>query len=676
MSLFDKLFNKKSAAKEPGIDPDVIDEMDLKGFFSTETAFRNQSWRFPRFSPEHPATLGEILSVLIDGIQDSFKSLRAFSEEEVILEENDSRSIAGTQLFPLLLGELGVSGGFSRNVVLLVELEENMPMKEIVLHLKGTYGLPRKCYCMRVSLMVPPGEGKDSLHSFRPGTEESIQGNEYGQYSTSFLLMQDNSDMREILRQYERCESSFREKEKRNEELSEMEKTISRGRWELVDPDYAFGYGQWLMEQERWFDAFRQLVRIYHRFQPYILQEDDKSPAVDFYVHVAHLAGKCLHRLGRLDEASYFLSLAASRLDEAYPEYSELLAEMMDIRTSEKDREKLERSRVAGVETTAGPYTPKNISVGFMMQELFRAPEGSLTSLAVFRDGSSEVLRVKDAGQTWDYPLLSLAKDGMTAVIGYSPVTYVTKNDADKSILVSGNAVVVRVKKAETGKDDSLFRFYVMVPTAPFDSCKMLPIPENVPEGFSFLVGGEGAVWPDAVAPDEVGEFAHALGGEGRFLEGFRAARFAVDYYKARWTSLADDDKRAFFEALFTAGYSLMDFKLPEKANYYLGIAAETHSSQFVQEYINCLTNAHDPRTLPVIDRAISMGLEGDADAEAIEHWRLFLKRRKAYILTDAQRYVEAEILLQELLNCNDEITRRFARSELQFVLDQRHQGK
>lgn len=675
MSLFDKLFKKKSVGQEPEIGPVEIDEMTLKGFYSTESVFRNQSWDFPRFSAEHPATLGETLSVLVDGIQDSFKSLRAFSEGDIILEDNDRRSIARTQLFPLLLGDDGVSGGFSRNVVLLVGLADGLPMKELVLHLKGTYGLPGRCCCMRVSLMVPPGEGEDSLHSCRPGTDESIAGKEYGQYSASFLLMQDNSDIREYLREFEKCESSMKEKEKRHEELSEMEKEISKGRWEIADPDYDFGYGRWLMEQERWYDAFRRLVRIYYRFQPFILNEKEDSPAVGFYVHVAHLVGQCLHKMGRMDEAFYFLSLASDSLDEAYPEYSELLAEMMDVRTSKDDLELLERSREAGIESTAGPYAPKGISVGFLMQELFRAPEGSLTSLTVFRDGSKDVFKVEKAGRTWDYPLLSLAEDGITAVIGYSPVTYVTGNDADKSILISGNAAVLRVKKAETGKDDSLFRFYVMVPPAPFDPQKMIPVSENIPEGFSFLVGGEGAGLPDTVDPDEVGAFASSLATGGRFLESFRAARFAVEYYMARWPSLSDDDKRAFFDALYTAGYSLMDFKIPEKANYYLGIAAETHASQYVQEYINCLANSHDPRTLAIIDHAISMEVAGNPDAAAVERWRLFLKRRKAYILTDARRFVEAEILLQELLNCSDEITRRFARSELQYVIEQKQKG-
>ena len=704
MSLFDKLFKKNTAGKAPAVeepkkkeaadetpvvnepeeeesgfnpfDPDLLDQMFLKGFYSNESTFRNQAWSFPRFTLDHPATLGEILPVLFTGIDASFKSLRVFSEREIIKDENDRRAIAGTQLFPLLLGgEYGESAGFTPNVVLLVGLEEKSPIREIVLHLKGTYGIPGKCYCMRVSLMVPQGNGPDSLHSCRPGTDDSIQGNDFRHYSTSFLIMQDNCDVGDTLRGYEQCEASMRQKEQRGEELDELEKEISEGRWELKAPADGIGYGRWLMQEERWFDAFRQLSRIFKTSQRYVLNRMDDGEWVNTFVNLAWDMGKCLHKMGRHDEAFYYLSLAAGRIAEARPEYMELLAEMNDIRTTEKGR--LQEFRKAAFEGTTGPYVPKELSVGFMMQELFRAPEGSLTSITVFRDGSDSFTEERDARKTWDYPVLSLAEDGVTAVIGYSPVTYITKNDADKSKLIAGNVAVVRVKKAATGKDDDLFRFFVMIPPAPFDPDRQFAIGENVPEGVSFIVGGARSGWPETVKNEEAWGFAHALCKRCRFLEGLRAARFVVDYSKARWESLGDNEKGDFFDALFSAGFSLMDFKLPEKANYYLGIAAEDHSSQHVQEYINCLSNSHDLRTLGYIDHVIDTTREEGADAAALEQWKLFLKRRKAYILTDAQRFVEAEVLLQELLNSNDEITRNFAASELQYVIEEkRKMGK
>ncbi len=707
MSLFDKLFKKKSAGSAPAaeepekiesseeapvvnepeeeesvekesgfnpFDPDLFDQMFLKGFYSNESTFRNQHLRFPRFSLEHPATLGEVLSVLFTGIDASFKSLRVLSESGTIKEDNDPRSIAGMQLFPLLLGgQYGESAGFTPNVILLVGLEEKSPIREIVLHLKGTYGIPGKCYCMRVSLMVPQGNGPDSLHGCRPGTDESIQGNDFRHYSTSFLIMQDNCDIGETMRGYEECEASMMQKEQRGEEFTEMEKEIARGRLEMKDPAHGVGYGRWLMGEERWFDAFRQLSRIFWTSQRYVLNRMDDGGWVNTFVHLAHDVGKCLHKMGRHDEAYYYLSLAAGRIAEARPEYMELLAEMDDIRTTEKER--LQEFRKAAFEGTAGPYVPKELSVGFMMQELFRAPEGCLTSIAVFRDGSDSFTEEKDARKTWDYPVLSLAEDGVTAVIGYSPVTYITKNDADKSILISSNVAIVRVRKAATGKDDDLFRFFVMIPPAPFDSDRQFAIGENVPEGVSFIVGGERSGWPETVKPEEAWSFANALGKRCRFLEGFRAARFVVDYSKARWDSLDDGAKGDFFGALFVAGFSLMDFRLPEKANYYLGIAAEDHSSQHVQEYINCLANSHDLRTLAYIDHVIETTQEEGADADALERWKLFLKRRKAYILSDAQRFVEAEVLLQELLNSSDEVTRNFAASELRYVIDEKRKA-
>lgn len=701
MSLFDKLFKKNSAEKAPSVEEpeknetikasvvddsdeaesgesesfsgsDVLDEMLIKGFYHNEAAFRNQVLRFPRFTMEHPATLGEVLPVLFTGIDASFKSLRVFSVGEIIKDVNDRRTIAGTQLFPLLLGgEYGESAGFTPNVVLLVGLDEKSPIKEIILHLKGTWGLPKKCYCMRVSLMVPPAKGEDSMHSFRPGTEESIKGSDYGQYSTSFLLMQDNGDMSGALREYEECEASMVRKQEKDEDLTEREMEIMRGRWEFRPTGDGIGYGRWLLGQERWFDAYRVLARVFRTFQRVIVNQPEDSDMMKVFLEISLDLGRCLRHMGRLDEATYHLSLAATRIVGARPELSELYAEMMDIRAADEHHGILEKSLKAGYEATSHPFSPKDTSVGFMMQELFRAPQGSLTSISVFRDGSDSVLSEQDPLKTWDYPLISLAEDGITAVIGYSPVYYITKNDSDKSILCTENVAIVRVKKAATGKDDSLFRFYVMVPPFAHDSDKQLAMPENIPEGISFLVGGKEGL-PETVEPKDVGSFAQAVTHCYSFLEGLRAAKFAVDYYKARWSSLSNEEKGDFFDALYYAGFALMDFKYPEKAYYYLCIAAETKDARYIQEYLNSLSNSHDIRTLGEIDRTMNLEPAGNVAPEAVENWKLFLKRRKAYFLIDLERYVEAEVLLQEMLNCDDDLTRRFAKGELDYIIEQK----
>ena len=65
MSLIDKLFKKNIAGqasnnneptkddpreKESMTGSSMLDQMFLKGFYSNESTFRNQAWRFPRFS--------------------------------------------------------------------------------------------------------------------------------------------------------------------------------------------------------------------------------------------------------------------------------------------------------------------------------------------------------------------------------------------------------------------------------------------------------------------------------------------------------------------------------------------------------------------------------------------------------------------------------------------------
>ena len=68
----------------------------------------------------------------------------------------------------------------------------------------------------------------------------------------------------------------------------------------------------------------------------------------------------------------------------------------------------------------------------------------------------------------------------------------------------------------------------------------------------------------------------------------------------------------------------------------------------------------------------MNMGSAENADRLQVEKWKLFLKRRKAYILIDAGRYVEAEVLLQEMMNSGDDMTRRFAKGELDYIIEQK----
>ena len=152
-------------------------------------------------------------------------------------------------------------------------------------------------------------------------------------------------------------------------------------------------------------------------------------------------------------------------------------------------------------------------------------------------------------------------------------------------------------------------------------------------------------------------------------MESGHEAKYIFNRLLSRWEDLSDDERDDFFEAAYQVGYSYMDFRLMGKAQYYLEIAAQSRYVLYMQEYLNCLSNSFDPRTMSVIDTFLNMSFKEDAP-KAINEWKCFLKRRKAYALVEARKYEEAKALLTELLNEPDPTNRDFAKNELAYIED------
>lgn len=677
MSFFKRILNKGKTSKDVPNGSIDLEEMLLKGYYYNESVFRNQVLSFPRYSDKHPATLEKVLSAIYDdGACKSIASLTVASSQGDVPSYTviDTNEIASLELFPQLVGKREANGNIQTNIVLLAHMVDSYRrFRDIVLHLKGTYGIQGKCHCMRVSVMGIPRVEKDSQHSFKPGSEDSIKQMS-GYDCFSFLLMEDYQDMSDVLKEYEKCESVQREKSQKDEQLSELEQQILEGRWESKEPDNAFGYGKWLSDQERWFDSYRQLIREFRVLQRIVNSSPDNTGALRAYFALARRLGGILHKMGRLDEAYYFLSLSCEENSDARDELHAVAAELMDLRITEREREVLIEKRKSIAALTEAAYQPKDVSVGFLMNELFGAPKGSLTFLSILRnkDGADRKEDERDHEKIWNYPIHSLTEDGLTAVIGYSPVSYVTNNEADKSILCVSNVVVLKVTKATTGReDDDCYRFYVVVPPFAMDPGKYYPNNSmNIPDSLSFIVGKKGIEEGLTIPSEDLWAFSRFLMSQGRFLEADHAGRYALQRSLSRWDELNAEESELFFRFPRQIGYALVDFRQPERASYYLGIAAESNEMESIKEYINSLSNSYDIRTLKTIDHYIEMTLDDSIDNGVVEEWRLFLKRRKAYNLIESNRFVEAKILLQELMNSSDPLTRQFAESEYRYVLD------
>ena len=673
MSLFKALFKKGANKNEESKGVLDIDDMMLQDFLKWESTYRHQSFILPRFTKDNPATLGFIIKSLLPDcagkIQDAIcLSIAEFGgnpKTSRILDPKEIEELqpVGLSMYTSDTGEEYPIHG--QNYTVLVRFLESAPISEVLFHIRGTGGFYHKSAYMRISVMIPPLGKEEDLHSGVPGAEgEQLSGINCASEQTSFLIVEDHVDNSALIAKYEEIEKEVERKIKSNEELTDHERTIYEGFSEFKHLSRYVSYGRWLAEQDRWFDAYRQFIRVWHMSHHVINNNPDEDPS--WLYSLAFDLGKCLSHLGRLDEAAYFLELAKEKESEAEAELDSVYARLGDIRAKDPSSQ-IHRTLLK--EATERPYEANMLTIGDMLGELFGAVPGSLICMALRNDDEDPALIIKDHEEVWRTPLSVLAKDKTTAIILYSPVGYITKNEEDKSKLCVNNTFIVRVHKANTGQDDGLLRMNIMLPTFNLDSEKMHLRRENVPEGMSIIVGTTDP--PKVEGRFHTASFGHCydLTQSGRFLESGHEAKYIFNRLLSRWEDLSDDERDDFFEAAYQVGYSYMDFRLMGKAQYYLEIAAQRRYVLYMQEYLNCLSNSFDPRTMSVIDTFLNMSFKEDAP-KAINEWKCFLKRRKAYALVEARKYEEAKALLTELLNEPDPTNRDFAKNELAYIED------
>ena len=673
MSLFNKLFKKNAKKEEDSKRVFDVDKMMLQEFLKCESVYRHQEFTFPRFTKEKPATIGFLIKELfpdcVGKIRDAInltmvefgggpKTLRFSNPKEI----EDLHPI-GLSLYTNDEGEEYPITG--QNYTLLVRFTEEAPLKEVLFHLRGVGGYYFKTAYMRVSVMIPPLGKQEDLHTGTPGVDAPLSGVNCAADQTSFLIVEDHADNRKLLSQYEEIEKVVEKKVKEDEELTDIERTVYDGFSDFKPLPGYVGYGKWLSDQGRWFDAYRQFVRVWH-VSHHVLNNNPDGDQGWFY-SLAYDMGKCLDKLGRLDEAAYFLELAKEKEKDAEADLDSVYTRLGDIRVKEESSEALKQRKAEIRSATEGPYASSMLTIGDMLGELFGAVPGSLTCMAIRNDNEEGDTIVKEAKEVWNTPLSVIAKDRTTAIIMYSPVGYITGNEADQSKLCVNNTFVIRVHKAQTGQDDGLFRLSIMLPAFNLDSEKIYLRRENIPEGISIILGTKEP--PKVEGWFKEPSFGHCydLAKSGRFLESVHEAKYIFNKLIARWEELNEKDADDFFEAAYQVGYGLMDFRLMEKAQYYLEIAAQRRYVKYMQEYLNCLNNSFDPRTMSVIDSFMKMEFEEDAPKE-IHEWNCFLKRRKAYFLVEARKFDEAKPILLELICDPDPTNRDFAKGELDYI--------
>lgn len=152
----------------------------------------------------------------------------------------------------------------------------------------------------------------------------------------------------------------------------------------------------------------------------------------------------------------------------------------------------------------------------------------------------------------------------------------------------------------------------------------------------------------------------------------------ALSYFKhayelmeqLRHMDKGDNERWLFYHVAFLIGYCYLDLNNPEMAYFYLDVSrAGLDRIVDHEEYINCLVNRGDFRTLELLNNVIKQFEDQkdqfEGNERMIAHYH-FLQRRRSYVLIDMGEYAKAESILKKLLEVED--SKEFALNELAVI--------
>lgn len=675
MGLFDKLFKKNKSSS-------AIPDGELLGFLRYEATFRTQEANLPRFHEDtNPATLGSLLGIVVSKLIPHIESMSCIRTGELgktldVHHESDPTAILSTRLFPLVRkknddGEYIPLKG--ENVTFILNFNDNAPTKEAIVFLRGIPGqVTGYTYCMRVSLMIPVKREDDNLMTGAISLmgKARAECNSYP-FQTSFIIYEDYNDTSGLLQEYENIEKTTLDKYRAQQELTnDSEWAIIRGIYEQHINAAYIAWGRNAMESNRYRDAYNYFIRAFRNMATNVLRTPEKQLSI--YYEVAHNIGICLERLERYDEAAYFLWVAHNNDNMGLNDLVRVYATLGDLTLPQQLKDDFfiktrEDARLKLQHDTSKDYSNK-ISLGYVLNELFGAKPGNLTSLIIIRkDDIESKIFISEEDEVWEYPMRDLLDDDTKVIVTYSPAHYSNNTISDKSGLNYESSFVMSIKTANEA--NGLMRINIMLPNFPYDDDKGYGnARNNTPEGFTFIMGKEVACYDNLGNDlDSILSLSYSLSDESRILEALHAARYAYTHVLSRWDIIEEDWRSFLAAAAFQIGFCLMDFKLHEKANYYLRSAASTKILEYVAEFINSFTNLNDLHVLNIIESYEKIEKE-DYDTSEYDKFMKFLKRRKSFVYIEMKRYDDAEALLTGMLESNDKESKDFAINELEYL--------
>lgn len=692
-------FKKKKVKKDTSFDYDLTTE---KAFVHREAAFQHQhdALKFRRATEADRITLGEILVKLFDTDKESVISMAvmcrstepdAQKEQSVI---NSPDSVWNFDVFSCILKNKTPEGHYVDESNFETSLVVNTKSKTYVFALTALPCGIKTVKYMRVSFLSPDNSATDDGRTMKTSNEPSV---------CSFILSYAETDSDCVFDRYAEVASMLKYKIDNHIERNEVDRAFINGQLEYAIDHFESGIAQF--DVGRFYDAYTILEREYNYLVSQINVGNDEIR--DQYYHVCNVLGSCLSHMNREVEASFYYrqgadGLSPSDLDKLAFCYAALgnpmALDRMTDNLSVLEKLCAEQPKYLSDIDQATVVIPslltqykKNfdqqntsfrdgITIGYALKELWGLDTKNIVPcMFVFDIKKNEFIdRIEDSAAIFDHPLSPDNAADKVFVLSCSHDSWITQDQKDRSTLCHNTPIVIATHTVNGADNTPRIRIDMMRHNFANDDDKRELVAINTPLNTTFTIcNPEGVTYQPikeniVAAIDKATDWMH----ENRYMEAVKLSKWAFELAsnnlkdKSGLKYDSDDEQmwENFYEAAYVTGYCLMELLKMTTAEYYLYIAAQKLNVTYVHEYINCLANSKNPAALSIVDETIKNSPKPQSE-EYIDAWNQhisFLKRRKAYILIDMQRYSEARQMLVEMLD--NPYSNRFAANELRYL--------
>ena len=663
-------------------------EMSVKAFLYMESSFRSQeiSMRehltFPRSNTEKFVTFRDVLTKVYPELSERLGT-------KAMLSHVDNGTVVAEGVLPLAdfidhspfmfvfqNAEDGTTSVIDQITVLSFEIKAEDGKSDYLTLCVKPIGTTADSVYLRLSLLKPH-EGKDDMLTSRSACFPE---------ANSLIMVYDVLDPTEHLKNFEVVENAAVKNLKEHKPLDPYQDEVLHGMTGIHHPGYYVGYGKWLLEHKRFYDAYVFFFRAYNSIRPEFAAVPKEIK--EQYFQACYGLGLCLFNLGFYEKAAYFLQLSMEGGQQFIGAYVESLALASHNRVnfflnqlrnqasqSKSAAQELQRMENLVKQTEKNYQAPtsldmQHLPLSYVLTNWFNAEPACVLGASITPTVEGEPGRtIQNGEEVWNLNLYDL-KDSIV-YIRYSRSQAETGIARDESILCHHNCIVLNLHSVETESGKDAVRVNMILPNFPNNDDKWVPGPCNVPIHTSFVIGTDG-IEQTYTNKDLKEVFATSLQlkNENRIFEAMRGFEFIhralkIDYTKV---SATDEDEEMFFDSTFELGYCMVELGLFESATYYLDWAQEGYKVDYAREYVNCLCNNLDHRALDVINNLIkNMTKPAEEEYQEAYHYFIsFMKRRKAFVLINRRMFDEAETLLKEM--CEDPISKEYAEHELEFL--------